>query len=139
MTDFVLDSSITFAWFFEDERSDAADQLLERLETETAAVPLLWYFEVINVLAIGERQRRTTPARIAEFIAQLDDLTVVPDAEMPVRAFDRVLALARSERLTGYDAAYLELAMRLGVPLATKDKALGRAAERLGVAVLGAD
>jgi predicted nucleic acid-binding protein len=139
VTDFVLDSSITFAWFFEDERSDAADQLLERLETETAAVPLLWYFEVINVLAIGERQRRTTPARIAEFITQLHDLTVVPDAEVPVRAFDRVLALARSERLTGYDAAYLELALRLGVPLATKDKALGRAAGRLGVVVLGAD
>src|SRR6185312_16432589 len=60
VTDFVLDSSVTFAWFFEDERSEATDRLLDRLENETAAVPALWYFEVANVLAIGERRRRTT-------------------------------------------------------------------------------
>ena len=138
MTDFVLDSSITFSWFFEDERTTATVKLLDRLETEEAAVPTLWYFEVANVLAIRERQRRTSAARVAEFVAQLGNLAIIPDQEEPSRAFGRVLDLARAERLTGYDAAYLELAMRLGVPLATKDEELGRAAERLGAEVLWA-
>lgn len=138
MTDFVLDSSVTFSWFFEDEQTAAASRLLDRLETETAAVPPLWYFEVANVLAVRERQKRTTPAHVAEFVAQLETLTIVVDEEAPARSFGRVLHLARNERLTGYDAAYLELSMRLGVPLATKDRELGEAAERLGVRVLWA-
>lgn len=139
MTDFVLDSSVTFSWFFDDERSDAADLLLDRLETGSAAVPPLWYFEVANVLAVRERQKRSTAAQTAAFVAQLADLAIVSDGDTPANALIRILNLARSERLTGYDAAYLELAMRLGVPLATKDKALGRAAKRLGVSVVGAD
>jgi predicted nucleic acid-binding protein len=139
MTDFVLDSSVTFSWFFEDERSPATDQLLERLETETAAVPSLWYFEVANVLSVSERRRRTTPARIAEFMALLEGLTIVTDEESPTRLFRRFFDLARRERLSGYDAAYLELAMRLGIPLATKDAELAEAGRRLGVIVLGAD
>ena len=138
MTEFVLDASVTFSWFFDDEWSDAAEQLLDRLETGTAAVPYLWYFEVANVLVSRERQRRTTPAHIATFVARLDDLAIIPDTEAPAHAFGRLLSLARSERLTAYDAAYLELAMRLGAPLATKDTALGQAAERLGVPVLWA-
>ena len=139
MTDFVLDSSVTFAWFFDDERSEAADRLLDQLEVGAATVPALWYFEVANVLAVRQRQRRATSAHIATFVAQLRDLDIVPDQELVVHAFPRILDLARSERLTGYDAAYLELAMRLGVPLATRDKALGRAAKRLGVSVIGTD
>jgi predicted nucleic acid-binding protein len=139
VTGFVLDSSVTLSWFFEDERSDRTDRLLERLEAESAAVPGLWYFEVANVLWIGERRGRTTPARSAQFVAELEGLAIVADDEPPALAFGRVLDLARSERLTAYDAAYLELAMRLGVPLATKDEALGGAATRLGVVVLGAD
>jgi predicted nucleic acid-binding protein len=138
VTDFVLDSSITFSWFFEDERTAAAIRLLDRLETETAAVPSLWYIEIANVLAVRERQKRTTAAHVAEFVAQLGALTIVADEEAPAQSFGRVLDLARSERLTGYDAAYLELSMRLGVPLATKDRQLGEAAERLGVQVLWA-
>jgi predicted nucleic acid-binding protein len=139
MTDFVLDSSVAFSWFFDDERSPTTDQLLDRLEMETAVVPSLWYFEVANVLAISERRRRTTPARIAEFMAQLEGLTIVMDEESPTRLFRRVFDLARRERLSGYDAAYLELAMRLGIPLATKDAELADASKRLGVVVLGAD
>ena len=138
MTDFVLDSSSTFSWFFEDERTPAALQLLDRLEAETAAVPPLWYFEIANVFVVRERQKRTTPAHVAEFVAHLETLAIVVDEDAPARAFGRVLNLARSERLTGYDAAYLELSMRLGVPLATKDRQLGEAAERLGIQVLWA-
>jgi predicted nucleic acid-binding protein len=139
VTAFVLDSSITLSWFFDDEQSEAADQLLDRLATEEAAVPALWYFEIANGLAIGERRQRTTPARITEFVAQLESLAIFPDEESWLRALGPVLNLARMERLSAYDAAYLELAMRLGVPLATKDLALAAAAGRNGVAVLGAN
>jgi predicted nucleic acid-binding protein len=137
VTDFVLDSSIALSWFFEDERSEATDRLLEQLDTATAAVPSLWYFEMANVLSTSERRRRTTAARIAEFVAQLEGLAIVLDTENPARLFRRVLDLARQERLSGYDAAYLELAMRLGIPLATKDVELAEAARRLGADVLG--
>jgi predicted nucleic acid-binding protein len=87
---------------------------------------------------MSERRRRITPANSTEFIALLETLVIVVDEETPSRAFGRVLDLAREERLTTYDAAYLELAMRLGLPLASKDGDLCDAAERLGVSVLRA-
>jgi predicted nucleic acid-binding protein len=135
----VLDASITLCWCFEEEATAATDQLLERLQNESAAVPMFWYLEVANVLAVAERRRRITPADTAEFVELLERLMIDLDNETPTRAFNRILDLARTQRLTAYDAAYLELSMRLGVPLATKDIALGTAATRLGVAVLGAD
>lgn len=136
MTGFVLDSSVTLAWFFDDERSPATEQMLERLETETAAVPTLWYFEVANVLCVAARRGRTTPARVAEFMAQLEGLAIAMDEASPAGLLRRVFDLANRERLSGYDAAYLELAMRLGIPLATKDAALAAAGRRVGVAML---
>jgi antitoxin (DNA-binding transcriptional repressor) of toxin-antitoxin stability system len=94
--------------------------------------------EIANVLALSERRGRITPANSSEFIALLETLDVVIDEETPSRALGRVLDLARAGRLTAYDAAYLELAMRLGIPLAYKDVDLCDAAERLGVNVLRA-
>ena len=138
MTELVIDASVALAWCFRDERTEAAARLLERLETVTAVVPNLWHLEVANVLALAERRRRITPARSAEFIALLETLEIVIDEETPSRALGRVLDLAREERLTAYDAAYLELAMRLGISLASKDGDLCNAAERLGVSVLRA-
>ena len=114
------------------------ERLRERVRTDTVAVPVLWHLEVANVLALAERRRRITPAESTELIALLEMLDVEVDGETPSRAFTRVLDLAREARLTAYDAAYLELAMRLGVPLASKDGDLCDAAERLGVSVLGA-
>jgi predicted nucleic acid-binding protein len=102
------------------------------------AVPSLWHLEIANVLALAERRGRIFPAESAELIALLEMLEIVVDGETSVRAFTRRLDLAREERLTAYDAAYLELAMRLGVPLASKDGDLCDAAERLGVNVLRA-
>ena len=120
------------------EATQAADRVLERLANESASVPVIWHLEVANVLALSERRRRITPAGSAEFIAMLETLTIVVDDETPSRAFGRVLDLAREERLTAHDAAYLELAMRLGIPLASKDADLCDAAERVGVNVLRA-
>ena len=129
MTGFVLHASIALAWCFKDELSEAADRLLDRLETENAAVPAIWHLEVANVLALSERCRRITRAESADFIARLQILAIAADEEASSRAFTQILDLARGERLTAYDAAYVELAMRLGVPLASKDRRLCRAAE----------
>ena len=90
------------------------------------------------MLALAERRGRITPAESTELIALLETLEIVVDDETPSRALGRVLDLARAERLTAYDAAYLELAMCLGLPLASKDADLCDAAERLGVSVLRA-
>jgi predicted nucleic acid-binding protein len=119
--------------------SEAADLLLERFDTETAAVPPVppvWHLEVANVIALAERRGLVTLARSAEFIAHLETLTIEVDDETQSRAFSLIMDLARAQRLTAHDAAYLELAMRLGVPLAGKDHALCDAAERVGVTVL---
>ena len=134
----MIDASVALAWCFGDERTEATVSLLERLQTDAAAVPNLWHLEVANGLALAERRGRITRAESAELIALLETIEIVADGETPVRAFTRVLDLAREERLTAYDASYLELAMRLGVPLASKDGDLCDAAERLGVSVLRA-
>ena len=138
MTDLVLDASIALSWCFKNEATAVGDRVLERLAAETASVPAIWHLEIANVLALSERRGRLTPANSSEFIALLETLDVVIDDETPSRALGRVLDLARAERLTAYDAAYLELAMRLGIPLASKDADLCDAAERLGVNVLRA-
>jgi len=136
VTAFVIDCSVAVTWCFEDEATPASDGLLDRLGDEPAAAPAIWPLELGNVLAMAERRGRIDAAQLAEFVALLRDLPVAIDEETPQRALDEVLALARAEGLTTYDATYLELAMRLGVPLATQDKALRKAAEKLGTPVL---
>lgn len=138
MTDLVIDASVALAWCFEDETTAATSEVLRRLADEAAAVPTTWRVEVANVLAMAERRRRITPAESAQFIAKLEGLAIIVDEETSPRAFTRILDLAREERLTAYDAAYLELAMRLGVPLASKDRDLCEAAERVGAGVIRA-
>lgn len=138
MTDIVLDASVALSWCFKNEATAAADRILERLAAEAASVPVIWSLEMANVLVLGERRGRITPARTGEFIALLESLPIVVDEETSSRALGRVLDLARAEGLTAYDAAYLELAIRLGVPLASKEADLCDAAERLGVNVLKA-
>lgn len=139
MTAFVLDASVTFCWCFDNEGTEETDRLLELLRGDEAAVPSVWYMEVSNTLALAERRGRITPAASAEFIDLLRSLSIALDPETERRAFGQILDLARSEKLTSYDASYLELAMRLGTPLATKDAALIAAATRVGVPVLRTD
>lgn len=138
MTELVLDASVALSWCFKNEASTIGDRVLERLAGAAASVPAIWHLEIANVLALSERRGRITPANSTEFIALLETLVIVIDEETPSRALGRVLDIARAERLTAYDAAYLELAMRLGVPLASKDGDICDAAERLGVSVLRA-
>ncbi|HWH82324.1 MAG TPA: type II toxin-antitoxin system VapC family toxin [Burkholderiaceae bacterium] len=138
MSGFVLDASVALAWCFDDESTPAAWTLLDRLRDAPAHVPALWALEVGNILLGAERRRRITQARATEFLGILGDLDIRTDPELPGRAFRDVLPLARAHRLTAYDATYLELAMRLGLPLASKDAALRRAATALHLKTLGA-
>jgi predicted nucleic acid-binding protein len=138
VTELVLDASVALAWCFDNEATAAADRVLQRVADDAAAVPTIWHVEVANVLALSERRGRITQARTAEFIALIEGLKIIIDEETPLRAFTRILDLAREQRLTAYDAAYLELAMRLGVPLASKDRDLCDAADRVGVSAIRA-
>jgi predicted nucleic acid-binding protein len=138
VTGFVLDASVAVAWCFEDESTPAAWALLDRLRTAPGHVPALWALEIGNILLGAEKRRRITQARTVEFLSILGELDIRVDPDLPGRAFRDVLPLARERRLTTYDATYLELAMRLGLPLATKDKALARAAMALRIKTLAA-
>ena len=136
MSGFVIDASVALAWCFDDEATATTRALLDRFADDSAEVPCLWHLEVANALAVGERNRRITPARTSEFIALIATLPIIVDEQTPRLALTTVLDLARSERLSAYDASYLELAMRRGLPLATKDDALAKAARRMGVTLL---
>jgi predicted nucleic acid-binding protein len=129
----VLDCSIAVSWCFEDEKSQATDALLEKLRDEGALVPALWYWEVANVLAIAVRRGRVEPSLAQVRFALLQALPVRMDAEATGRAWRETFQLAVAHRLTAYDAAYLELAQRTGLELASKDAELCAAAAALGI------
>lgn len=133
---FVLDASITLTWCFKDEETPLTVTLLERLQTETAFVPALWTLEIGNILLSACKRQRISYARATEFLNLLDDLAIQIDENTATHGLRDTFLLAYSEQLTTYDAAYLELAMRLGLPLATKDIQLSKAALRVGVRVL---
>ena len=133
---FVLDCSIAMAWCFEDEATEFTDSLLESLAQATAKVPSIWFLEVANVLAISERRGRTNQAKITKFLQLLRSLPIIVDVKTEEKAFTDVLTLARTHQLTSYDAAYLELALREGLPLATLDEGLKRVALNIGVTIL---
>ncbi len=117
------------------EESSTAEAAFARVETDAAIVPALWWFELRNALIVNERRGRLTEPQTASFLRRMAHLTITLD-----RSSDEsgVLNLARRHRLTVYDAAYLELALRDGLPLATLDAALARAAEAEGVRLVGA-
>ena len=130
---FVLDASITACWAFQDEDHPDASFAFDRMRSDEGVVPCLWWFEVRNILVVNERRRRITESDSAAFLLSLSRLRIRVD-----RAPDEgsVLRLARSRRLSVYDAVYLELAQREGLPLATLDADLQRAAAGEAVALL---
>ena len=133
---FVLDASIALTWFFIDESTPETTALLDELATTTAFVPEHFSLELTNVLISAERRKKVTYPQILEFLSVIERLNLQIDRETADRGFRNILALAYTEKLTSYDAAYLELAMRLGVPLATKDIALREAAKRVGIKLI---
>lgn len=132
MNRFALDCSMTMAWCFEDEATPYSESVLEALADGEAFVPPIWSLEVANVLVVAERKKRLLPAQSLRFVELLQSLPIVLDAE--VRPLGEVLGLAREQRLSSYDASYLDLAVRAGLPLASLDQPLLEAASRFGVA-----
>jgi predicted nucleic acid-binding protein len=130
---FVLDASVGVSWCFEDERTAHTQAVLDILEQSYALVPALWHFEVSNVLLMNERKDRITPSQAQRFLHLLRTLDIRTDFVTASLLDDACLALARTHQLTAYDASYLELAVRAGLPLATVDKDLIRAAQSAGV------
>ena len=135
----VLDSSATLAWIYSDEVAEGVRQLFDTVADTGAFVPALWRLEVANSLTIAVRRGRID----VEFRrAALDDLAlldITTDSHTDTHAWAETLQLADRFRLTMYDAAYLELAHRRGVPLATLDQDLSSAALALGLRVLGGE
>ncbi len=133
---FVLDASIALSWCFNDEATAHTWKLLARLEDETAFVPSLWPLEIGNILILAERRKRISYAHVVLSLELMSRLPIQIDEETAYRAFHETSQLAHHEALTCYDSSYLELALRLGVPLATKDKALAKVAKKLGINLL---
>ena len=133
----VFDASIAMAWCFEDEKTPQTETLPNRLLTkDSAIVPQIFPLEVGNVLTLALRKGRISSAERAEFLELLRAASIAIDPHTASRALTTILPLAETHQLTTYDASYLELAMRLGVPLATLDKNLRRAAEDAGAELL---
>ncbi len=137
MSRFVLDCSVAMAWCFEDQSDGYADAVLDRLAEGTAVVPALWPFDVTNVVLVAERRGRLKVADSSRFLELLSALPIEVDGETHRYATGPILSLGRAHDLSSYDAAYLELAMREDIPLASRDPALKLAAESCGVPVLG--
>lgn len=137
---FVLDASVTLTWCFSDEATEHSNAVMRSLRTSRAIVPALWVYEIENALVSGVRRKRITKKAIAEFRDVLADLPI--DIQPPPNPWGRTAEvlheIAVEQQLTAYDAAYLTIAVELGLPLATLDgsgkrQGLKHAAERLGL------
>jgi len=133
---FVLDCSVTVAWAFDDEDAPRAAVVRDRLGEDLAVVPAIWALEVGNALLVAERRQRISRAESARFVEILRALPIDVDATPALGTLGSLLSLARQTGVSVYDAGYLDLAAAHGLPLATLDKALERAARQLGVALL---
>jgi len=131
---FVLDCSVTMAWYFKDEANVYAKSVRRSLSGVTAVVPGLWPLEVANILVLAERRQRSTEVEASKWLRYLQMLPIAVDDETAARACSSILYIARSYDLSVYDASYLELAIRLGLPLATLDDQLKATAALAGVA-----
>lgn len=135
--EWVFDTSVTMAWCFDDESSPETDALLDRVAARSpATVPQIWPLEVANVLTLVARKGRISAAKRRQFLSMLETAAISIDVLPASSVFGDVLRLAEDHHLTSYDASYLELAMRMGLPLATLDKALRKAAHDAGVSLL---
>ena len=128
---FVADNSVVLAWFIASQSTAYSEKMLRRVALEPVHVPLVWSLEFANALRQLERRRKLKPEVTAELLDAVDALELKSDASPPGQR--RLMGLARQYELSVYDASYLELAIRLALPLATQDAALAAAATRAGL------
>lgn len=133
---FVLDCSVTIAWCFKDEENAYSDQVLELLNKSEALVPDLWLLEICNVLVLAEKHGKIKIADSTRFMELLLNLPVKIEEALNFNQASSILNISRQYHLTSYDATYLELALRKGIPLATQDHALRRASQKSGVRLI---
>lgn len=137
---FVLDASVTLLWLAPGTQSEGiayAETVLNAMDESKACVPTLWALEIANVIAKLENKGIVTEADAQRFIGLLQRLDVVTDPATTTHALSDTLNLARRHKLSAYDAAYLELSLRAGVPLATLDAGLAKAATNAGIPIFG--
>jgi predicted nucleic acid-binding protein len=135
VSDLVLDASLALQWFLVDEADRKYSlSVLSSLSEKQAVVPLLWFYEVGNGLLMAYRRKRIAQDQIDGFLTRLKNLPIQAAPQAPMDVLD-LPALAQTHSLTNYDAAYLSLALRLGLPLATTDAALRRAATAAAVPI----
>ena len=133
---FVLDNSVTMRWFFGDGKLQElayAGKVLDAMKKTSALVPVTWGLEVANVIAKAEAKSLVTEARSGAFLEMLEGVDIEVDPATFAHALSDTLQLARRYKLSAYDASYLELALRLGIPLATLDEDLQKAAKKAGI------
>ena len=138
MTGFVLDNSVAMRWLLESEKAsdqNYAEAVLSSLMDFDALVPNLWHLEASNVLLGAQKSGVISTGELQRFVCQLENLPIQTDPLTAHQAFNRTLALARAYDLSSYDAAYLELAIREGLALATLDKKLAKAAKKSDVRI----
>ena len=136
MTGFVLDNSVSMRWLLESGKAvdqRYAEMVLKSMTDADAVVPNIWHLEATNVLLGAEKRREVNAGEIEGFITQLESLPLHVDSLTSHQAFSRIMALSRIYKLSSYDGAYLELAIREGLPLATLDKDLRKSAKKAGV------
>lgn len=136
MNRYVLDNSVAMRWLLTSQKKTDqtyAEAILQSLSEIGAVVPHLWHLEAANVLLAAEKRGELEPGEVERFITQLESLPIEVDPLTARQAFSRILSLARAYNLSSYDAAHLELAIRKGLPLATLDKDLAKAARKADV------
>ena len=133
----VLDPSLALSWYFEDERTAEADALLDQVVDRGAVVPTLWRLDVANGFQTAIRRKRIDAAFRDIALAELATMEITVDPDTDANAWTTTVRLSDRFELTAYDAAYLELAQRRRLPLASLDQRLCRAAVSLGLTVLG--
>jgi predicted nucleic acid-binding protein len=132
-----VDASVALCWYFEDQKTAYTEAVFESLARgDEAFVPAIWPFEVVNSLVVAARQKTITAAQLETFVADLKELPVEVDLEGVERTYSSILRISRQHQLSSYDAAYLDLALVEGLPLAALDKNLRAAAKRAGVELL---
>ncbi len=133
---FVLDNSVTMRWLFGDGKPQElayAGRVLDAMQDGKALVPMTWGLEVANVIAKAEAKALVTEARSGAFLEMLEEVEIEVDTATFAHALSDTLQLARRYKLSAYDASYLELALRTGLPLASLDEDLQKAAKKAGV------
>ncbi len=133
----IVDSSAALAWIYADEMTMPISQVFDRVINGHAYVPAIWRLEVANSLQMAVRRKRIDASFRDAALTDLALLNIITDSDTDIFAWSTTLQLAKRHHLTVYDAAYLELALRLGLPLATLDQELRAAGDALGVTLLG--